>query len=372
MSPETHTIAVSLAERSYEVRIGSNLLAQAGAHVAALKPVRKLFVVTDQTVNTLHGAVLRESLTKAGLASSWLTLPPGEPTKDFAHLEQVCSFLLDGHIERSDLVVAFGGGVIGDLAGFAAGIIKRGVGFVQIPTTLLAQVDSSVGGKTAINTPQGKNLVGLFHQPSLVLADTAVLNALPPRDIRAGFAEVAKYGLLGDADFFGWLESNAQAVLSDDGPARTHAISKSVAAKAHIVGLDERETGPRALLNLGHTFGHALEAETGMSDRLLHGEAVSIGMVLAFALSSKMGLCPPEAPDRVRAFLRAHGLPVSPRDIPGFDAPPERLLDHMAHDKKAQGGKLTLILARKIGEAFVAHDVPAAPILSVLHDETAP
>jgi shikimate kinase/3-dehydroquinate synthase len=296
-------------------------------------------------------------------------MKPGEPTKSFRDLALLSERLLELGLERGDLVLPFGGGVIGDLAGFAAGILRRGVRFVQIPTSLLAQVDSSVGGKTGINTRQGKNLVGVFHQPSLVVADTAVLTTLPPREMRAGYAEVAKYGLLGDADFFSWLETNWHGIFGNNGPALTTAIETSVAAKAAIVARDETETGDRALLNLGHTFGHALEAWTGYSDRLLHGEGVAIGMCLAFRLSEELGLCPPRTSDRVTKHLKNVGLPTGIGDIPGGKADAAELLRLMGQDKKVKAGKLAFVLVRGIGRAFLTRDVAPETVLGFLNRE---
>jgi 3-dehydroquinate synthase len=361
----TNAVTVGLGARSYQVLVGGNLLGEAARHIAPFAKSRRLFVVSDTNVMRIHGERFLSALRADGFHVYDLTLPPGEASKSFAGLERVCGAFLDWRIERGDLTVAFGGGVIGDLAGFAAGVVKRGVDFIQIPTTMLAQVDSSVGGKTAINAAQGKNLIGLFYQPRLVLADTEVLNTLPRRELLAGFAEVVKYGLLGDAAFYDWLETHADSVLSGPGPERTHAIVTSVAAKANIVAQDELESGVRALLNLGHTFGHALEAETGFGDRLLHGEGVAIGMILAFQLSERMGLCPPGVAARVAAFLRRVGLPASPRDIAGFAASPAVMLEHMEHDKKAEGGKMNLILARGIGQAFVQRDADRAAILDL-------
>jgi 3-dehydroquinate synthase len=358
-------VTVGLGDRSYQVLVGPDLLSDAAARIAPFAPARRLFVISDHNVLRAHGAKFLGGLRQSGFAVHELALDPGEASKSFAGLERVCGALLDGRIERGDLVVAFGGGVIGDLAGFAAGVVKRGVDFVQIPTTLLAQVDSSVGGKTAINAAQGKNLIGLFHQPRLVLADTNVLSTLPRRELLAGFAEVVKYGLLGDAAFFDWLDAHAEAVLAGPGPERTYSIVKSVAAKAAIVAQDEREGGIRALLNLGHTFGHALEAETGFGERLLHGEGVAIGMALAFQFSERLGTCPRGTAERIAAFFRRVGLPASPRDIPGFTPSAETMLDHMEHDKKAQGGQLTLILARGIGHAFVQRNADRAAILDL-------
>ncbi|MBK5926961.1 3-dehydroquinate synthase [Rhodobaculum claviforme] len=351
------TVRVDLGARSYDVRIGPGLLAGAGDQIAPLLARPRVAVLTDETVAGLHLEGLRAALGARGIAAPALALPAGEGTKSWAHLARATEWLLDRQVERRDVVVALGGGVIGDLGGFAAAILRRGVRFVQIPTTLLAQVDSSVGGKTGINTAQGKNLVGAFHQPSLVLCDTAVLETLPGRDFRAGYGEVVKYGLLGDAGFFDWLEGHGPRLTADEG-LRRRAVRRSVEMKAGIVARDETETGERALLNLGHTFCHALEAATGYSDRLLHGEGVAIGCALAFDLSARLGLCAQEEPSRVRAHLRAMGMKADLSDIPGDLPDADALLALMAQDKKVQDGRLRFILARGIGRAFVADDVP--------------
>jgi len=351
-------VTVPLGGRAYDVLIGPGLVAQAGSLIAARIGTVKCAVVTDENVARCHVAALESALGKAGLHAGSIILKPGEATKCFAELEALCERLLELELERGDLVVAFGGGVIGDLAGFAAAILRRGVRFVQIPTSLLAQVDSSVGGKTGIDTPQGKNLIGAFHQPSLVIADTDVLGTLPEREMRAGYAEVAKYGLLGDAKFFAWLEENWKQVFAFEPAELTQAIETSVKAKAGIVGRDETEQGERALLNLGHTFGHALEAWCGYSDRLLHGEAIAIGMCLAFRFSEALGHCGRSEGDRVAAHFSDVGLPTRIGDIPGPKPDVEGLLRLMGQDKKVRQGKLTFILARGIGKAFIAHDVP--------------
>ncbi len=363
------TVGVALGERSYDVLIGPGLLAKAGALISARMGKVKCGIVTDDNVARHHLAALESSLKAAGLTAISIILKPGEATKSFRELGPLCEKLLEMGLERGDIVVPFGGGVIGDLAGFAAGILRRGVRFVQIPTSLLAQVDSSVGGKTGINTPQGKNLIGVFHQPSLVIADTNVLTTLLPREMRAGYAEVAKYGLLGDAQFFGWLEKNWQGVLANGGPALAHAIETSVKAKAAIVARDETETGDRALLNLGHTFGHALEAWTGYSDRLLHGEGVAIGMAQAFRFSEALGLCPEGTAARVASHLKSVGLPTRIRDISGGKADADELLRHMGQDKKVRAGKLTFILVNEIGQAFVSRDVPPEKVRDFLTRE---
>ncbi len=345
-------IPVVLGDRSYDVLIEAGLLHQAGDHLAPLSRGRRLAIVTDGNV-TDHLATLQTSLTTAGVASDAIILPPGESTKSWAMLEQLTDQLLDLGIERGDHVVALGGGVIGDLVGFACSILKRGCRFVQIPTTLLAQVDSSVGGKTAINTRAGKNLVGAFHQPALVLIDPDVLDTLPIRELRAGYAEVVKYGLIDDADFFAWCEAHGAALLAGDGDARRHAIAHAVAAKARIVAEDERETtGKRALLNLGHTFGHALEAETGFSNKLLHGEAVAAGMAMAFGFSVEQGFAPAADASRVAAHLHHVGLPDGA--VPaGVIADGATLVAHMLHDKKMDGGTLPFLLARGIGATYL-------------------
>lgn len=358
-------IPVGLGSRAYEIHAGPGLLADAGRLLAP--GARGLLpIVTDENVAALHLKTLQESLAAAGLRSKAIILPPGEGTKSFAGLERLCGELLEMGIDRKGLVIALGGGVIGDLTGFAAGVLKRGISFAQVPTTLLAQVDSSVGGKTAINAKQGKNLVGLFHQPRIVIADTGLLSSLPRRELLAGYAEVAKYGALGDADFFDWLETAAPAALSGDPGALTHAVAQSCRMKAAIVARDERETGERALLNLGHTFGHALEAASGFSDRLLHGEGVAIGMALAFRLSQRMGLCPGQDAERFTRHLKAVGLPASIADIPGARPSVDELMGHMAHDKKVDDGKLTFILVRGIGRAFITSDVPADAVRDIL------
>ncbi len=365
------TVFVDLAERSYEVEIGPDLLAQAGARIKPLLHRPRVAVLTDETVAALHLDALRAGLAAAGVEMSALALPPGEATKSWPQFERAVEWLLAEKVERRDVVVAFGGGVIGDLAGFAASVLRRGVRFVQIPTSLLAQVDSSVGGKTGINAPQGKNLIGAFHQPSMVLADTAVLGTLTARDFLAGYGEVVKYGLLGDAEFFEWLERNGPALAQGDMAARVQAVTRSVQMKADIVARDETEQGDRALLNLGHTFCHALEAATGYSDRLLHGEGVAIGCALAFELSARLGLCSQEDPSRVRAHLRAMGMKTDVADIPGDLPGAEALVDLMAQDKKVVDGQLRFILARGIGQAFVTSDVPRDAVLSVLEDALA-
>ena len=364
-------VAVGLGERAYEVAIGPGLLAQAGRRIAPLARRGRLAVVSDANVWGLHGQALTGALEAAGLAVHPVVMPPGEQTKSFEGLAEVIDRLLALGLDRGDLVAAFGGGVVGDLAGFAAAIYKRGIDFVQVPTTLLAQVDSSVGGKTAIDTPRGKNLVGAFHQPRLVLADLDMLATLPDREMRAGYAEVLKYGLLGDFSFFEWLEANGARVLAREPDALAHAVARCVEMKAEIVAEDETEQGRRALLNLGHTFGHALEAETGYGAALLHGEAVAAGQALAFRFSADQGLCARQDAARAAAAVAAAGLPVSLGEIPGHPFTAQTLVSHMAQDKKAEGGRLTFVLARRIGEAFVAKDVDAGAVRRFLTAEGA-
>ena len=358
-------IDVRLGERSYRIHVAAGAMARAGE---LLKPFARgtVAVVTDRNVANDHLTPLCASLEAAGIAPKTIVLEPGEMTKSFLGLEALSSALLEAGIDRGGLIVALGGGVIGDLTGFAAGVLKRGVDFVQVPTTLLAQVDSSVGGKTAINTKEGKNLVGIFHQPRLVIADVGTLATLPLRELRAGYAEVVKYGALGDEVFFKWLETHGAAALNGEPDKLEHIVAHSCRMKADIVARDERETGDRALLNLGHTFGHALEAATGYSDRLLHGEGVAIGMVLAFRLSAKLGLAPAGDAERIAKHLRASGLPASIADIEGRRPDADTLLAHMMHDKKAKAGKLVFVLARGIGKAFTTSDVPMEKVREVL------
>ena len=362
------TVRVDLPGREYEVLIGPGLIEEAGAFVSPFLNRPRVAVLTDETVAGLHLDALRAGLAAGGVEMTALALPAGEATKSWGPLEQSVGWLLDQKVERGDLVVAFGGGVIGDLAGFAAAILRRGVRFVQMPTTLLAQVDSSVGGKTGINAAQGKNLIGAFHQPIFVLADTEVLGTLTARDFLAGYGEVVKYGLLGDASFFEWLERQGAVLAAGDMAARVEAVRRSVQMKADIVARDETEQGDRALLNLGHTFGHALEAATGYSDRLLHGEGVAIGCALAFEVSSRLGLCAQEEPSRVRAHLKAMGMKTDLTDIPGLLPDASTLVSLMGQDKKVVQGQLRFILARGIGEAFVTSDVPMEVVRGVLED----
>jgi 3-dehydroquinate synthase len=362
-------VDVALGDRTYDIVIGRDVLKTLGPRIAAMRPGVRTAIVTDRTVAKHWLAAAEASLALAGVPTSSIVVEEGEGSKSYGGLEKVSEALIAARIERNDLVIALGGGVVGDLAGFAAAILRRGVDFVQVPTSLLAQVDSSVGGKTGINSPQGKNLIGAFHQPVLVIADTAVLDTLSPRQFRAGYAEVAKYGLLGDEAFFTWLEKNHRDVFAG-GAAREHAIATSCRAKAAIVARDERETGERALLNLGHTFGHALEAATGFSDRLFHGEGVSVGMVLAAEFSAELGKISPEDAARIRHHLAAVGLPVRLQDIAGFTqeglADADTLMALMAQDKKVKRGKLTFILLEAIGRAVIAPNVDPAPVRDFL------
>lgn len=364
MTTTIETVRVALGDRSYDVRIGVGLLARTGVEIAPFLTQRRVAVLTDETVSDLHLEALRAGL--GNVEMNALALPAGEATKGWQQFSRAVDWLLAEKVERRDIVIALGGGVIGDLAGFAAAVLRRGVRFIQIPTSLLAQVDSSVGGKTGINSVHGKNLIGAFHQPTLVLADIDVLATLPARDFLSGYGEVVKYGLLGDATFFDWLEVNGPALAAGDTVAQQFAVRRSVEMKARIVERDETEQGDRALLNLGHTFCHALEAATGYSDRLLHGEGVAIGCALAFELSQRLGLCSQEAPSRVRAHLKAMGMKVDLADIPGDLPGADALIELMGQDKKVLDGKLRFILARGIGETFVTSDVPSEAVRAVL------
>ena len=352
-------------DRGYDIVVGEGLIADAATYLRPLLRGRRVAVVSDETVAALHLSGLRGALAADGIEHHEIVVPPGESTKEFAALERLLDDLLDARIERSDAVIALGGGVVGDLAGFAASILRRGVAVVQMPTTLLAQVDSAIGGKTGINTRHGKNLVGTFHQPRLVLADLGVLDTLPRRQLLAGYAEVVKYGLIDDARFFAWLEAHGGEVCAGDGESRRHAVVSSCRAKARIVADDERELGNRALLNLGHTFAHALEVEAGYGDRLLHGEAVAIGLALAFELSARLGKCPAGDAERVRRHLASIGLATDPPAAIG-DGGVGRLLDHMAQDKKVRGGRIAFVLARGIGEAYIDRDVDPAAVAALL------
>jgi 3-dehydroquinate synthase len=367
-SGEPTVVQVALADRSYGIVIGRGLLASLGPRIKALRPGCRVAVVSDETVARHYLPAAEASLKGAGIDGARIVVPDGEGSKSYATFETVCEAIIAARIERGDLIVALGGGVIGDLAGFAAASVRRGIDYVQVPTTLLAQVDSSVGGKTGINSRHGKNLIGAFHQPIMVIADTALLDTLPRRQFTAGYAEIVKYGLLGDAAFFSWLESNWQEVFSG-GPARERAIAMCCRVKAGIVARDERETGERALLNLGHTFGHALEASAGFSDRLLHGEAVALGMLLAFEFSTRLGLIGAAEAERARAHLAAVGLPTHLKGIPGGTPGTDELMDLIAQDKKVKRGKFTFILVRGIGQAFIANDVDAGDVRAFLADK---
>ncbi len=361
-------VEVGLGDRAYDILIGPGLIGRAGAEIGSRLAGIRTAIVTDENVAAQHLEALKAGLDAGGIASSTIVLPAGEKTKNFAALQEVVDAVLAARLERGDAVIAFGGGVIGDLSGFAAGIVRRGMNFVQMPTSLLAQVDSSVGGKTGINSTRGKNLIGVFHQPKLVLADTSVLDTLPLREFRAGYAEVAKYGLIDRPDFFAWLERNWQDVFAG-GPARIEAIAQSCRAKADVVARDEFETGDRALLNLGHTFGHALEAAVAYDGaRLVHGEGVAIGMALAHRFSARMNLASPDDAARVEAHLKAVGLPWRMADVPGGLPDAETLLSFIAQDKKVSRGALTFILTRGIGQSFIARDVPVSEVLAFLKE----
>ena len=367
----TEIVHVPLAGRAYDIHIGDGLIAGAGAHIAAIVDRPVVAVISDENVAVHHLDSLKNALQDASVEAKTLVLPAGEATKDWRYLTQTVEWLIAEKFERGDIVIALGGGVIGDLAGFAAAIMRRGIRLVQIPTTLLAQVDSSVGGKTGINSTHGKNLIGAFHQPCLVLADPGLLETLGPRDLRAGYGEVVKYGLLGDADFFDWLEQNGAQVLARDPDALTYAVHRCVEMKADIVSHDETEQAGRALLNLGHTFGHALEAATGYSDRLLHGEGVAIGCALAFDLSARLGLVSQQEPSRVRAHLQNLGLRARIADIDGALPDANGLLALMQQDKKVLRGAIRFVLARGIGQAFVGDDVDMEVVRNLLVEELA-
>jgi 3-dehydroquinate synthase len=372
------TATVGLGDRAYDIAIGRGLLASLGRRVADVKPGARAAIVTDENVGRQYLAQAEQALTEANIAvAAHVAVPPGEKSKSIASFERVCDALIAARVERGDLVVALGGGVVGDLAGFSAASVRRGLDFVQVPTSLLAQVDSSVGGKTGINSRYGKNLIGAFHQPRLVIADTALLDTLPPREFRAGYAEVAKHGLLGDAAYFDWLEAHWREVFSG-APAhganispRDYAVLRSIEIKAAIVARDERETGDRALLNLGHTFGHAFEAAAGFSDKLLHGEAVAIGTACAFEFSARLGLVPQSEADRAIRHLAAAGLPTHIRDVPAVQTSADALMDLIAQDKKVKRGALTFILVRGIGQAFIARDVDPSQVRAFLAEKLA-
>ena len=368
-NPERLTVA--LGERSYDIVVGIDLLSEAGRLMNEVLRRPKAIIVADEVVADLHLAKLTQSLDRENVAHDTILVPAGETTKSFAELEALLDRLLELKIERNDTMIALGGGVTGDLAGLAASLLRRGIDCVQVPTTLLAQVDSSVGGKTGINTRHGKNLVGAFYQPRLVLVDVATLATLPKRQLAAGYAEVVKYGLLGDVEFFTWLEAEGAKVVAGDADRQVQAILTSCRTKARFVSADERETGERALLNLGHTFGHALEAEAGYGNRLLHGEAVAIGTVMAFELSARLKLCPVEDALRVRRHLSEVGLPTSAAEagLSGFDS--AQLLQHMQQDKKVRDGQLTFVLVRGIGQAFLTREVELADVVDMLDRELA-
>lgn len=369
MNRAEDTVRVELGDRSYDIVIGAGLLAAGGSGAARIGKITgsgPAWIVTDATVADLHLRPVLSALAAADVDATPVILPAGESSKTMASVERIVGTVLDGVPERSSSIIALGGGVVGDIAGFAASMILRGIGFIQVPSTLLAQIDSSVGGKTGINTAHGKNLVGAFYQPRLVIADTGLLDSLPRREILAGYAEVVKYALLGDRGFFDWLEDNAVDVIAGDADALRQAVRTCCAAKAVIVGRDEREAGARALLNLGHTFGHALETETGYGSELLHGEAVAIGMVMAFELSSALGLCAAGDVERIRRHFARVGLPVGLPSAPGRVWDPDTLLDHMRHDKKVRDGHMVFVLARAIGEAFVTADVDPADVRTLL------
>ncbi len=371
MAVETKRVRVELGARSYDIEIGQGLLAQAGEKVKPLLARDRVFVVADRRVAELHRAALEAGLCAAGISSDWVLVEPGEASKSMASLERVCDALIVAGCERDDVVVAFGGGVIGDLTGLAAGLIKRGARFVQVPTTLLAQVDSSVGGKTAVNSAAGKNLIGMFHQPSLVLADIDVLGTLPARERAAGLAEVAKYGLIDNPDFLSFLEGEAEALSGGEVAALGEAVRVSCEAKARIVTQDETEAGVRALLNFGHTFAHALERANGFGDVLLHGEAVGAGMALAMRYSVRRGLCGEADAERAERLLQALGLQTRFGALAGGPYEASELVAHMAHDKKARQGRLTLVLARGVGQAFIAPDADRADLQDFLEGELA-
>lgn len=369
LAPARTIVPVDLGERSYDIVIGSGVLSEAGTRVAALAPRAGVAIVTDTHVAAHHLPALQASLDAAGIRHNTLTVAPGESSKSLPVFADLCERLVETRLGHGDLVVALGGGVVGDLSGFAAAVVRRGMDFVQVPTSLLAQVDSSVGGKTGINSRHGKNLIGAFHQPVLVLADPDLLDTLSGREFRAGYAEIAKYGLIDDPDFFHWLENHWPSVMAG-GSARAQAIATACRAKAAIVARDETETGDRALLNLGHTFGHALEAVTGYdAARLVHGEGVAIGMVLAHVFSARLGLCSQEEPSRVAAHLDAVGLPTRLDQVPGGAGSADNLMAAIRQDKKVRHGSLTFILTRGIGQSFIAPDVSPDEVHTFLAEQ---
>jgi len=362
------TVHVALGARSYDIIVGGGLLSEAGEHIAPLLAVARTIIISDENVAALYLERVAGSLARHGIDCDKIVLAAGEQSKSYAQLEALLEQILSLKVERGTTLLALGGGVIGDLAGFAASAVLRGIDFIQLATSLLAQIDSSVGGKTGINSRHGKNLIGSFHQPRLVLADTGALDSLAPRELAAGYGEMVKYGLIDDAEFFTWLEANGKKILAGDDAARRHAIAVCCRAKARIVAEDEHESGHRALLNLGHTFAHAFEAESGYSGELLHGEAVSIGMVLAFHLSARLGFCDPGDAARVSAHLKALGLPTGAAELPQRARRRDALIEHMSRDKKMKNGRLNLILAHGIGHAFVTGDVPPGDIAALLDE----
>ncbi|WP_373009245.1 3-dehydroquinate synthase [Hyphomonas sp.] len=368
-SPEPEIVRVRLGDRSYDIVVGHGALSQLGARLAPLLKRKRVFVLTDESVARLHMGALDAALTPSGITTEVLALAPGEQSKSFSNLERILDWLLGAGADRSDILVAFGGGVIGDIAGLAASLMKRGMGFVQVPTTLLSQVDSSVGGKTAVNTSRGKNMIGAFYQPRFVIADTALLATLPARDLRAGYAEVLKYGLINDAAFFDWLEAHGADVLALAPDAIQHAVATSCRAKAAIVAEDETEGGVRALLNLGHTFGHAVEAANQYRPDVLHGEAVALGMVLAFRYGAAEGITSPDAAAKVARVIAASGLPVELGKVPGGPYEATELADLMKQDKKARGGQVPLILARAIGQSYIHPDADLKSVAAFLLGE---
>jgi 3-dehydroquinate synthase len=365
------TLPVDLGARSYDIHIGRGLLGDIARHIAPVLQSKRVAIVTDSNVAPLYLEAVTGRLEAAGIACQSVVVPAGEATKSFEHLAPLLEGLLADRIERSTTLIALGGGVIGDLGGFAASLLLRGIGYVQIPTTLLAQVDSAVGGKTAINSASGKNLIGAFYQPRMVISDTLTLDTLPRRELLAGYAEVAKHGLLGDAEFFEWLEGHAPQLLDGNAAAQRHAIARCCEMKAGIVAGDEREHGQRALLNLGHTFGHALESIAGYDGSLLHGESVAAGTCLAFDLSARLGLCPSSDAARVRRHFASVGLPTGPHDMQSLIWEPDHLIELMATDKKVRDGKLVFILARGIGDAFVAEGIDIEDVRLTLADALA-
>ena len=367
-APATNSVTVDLGERGYNIVIGAGLIARAGDYLDDVAPTRRVVIVTDENVASHWLETLETSLTRAKYQILTRILTPGEQTKSFDQIDALTDWMLESGVDRKTTIIALGGGVIGDLAGFAAAITLRGLPFVQIPTTLLAQVDSSVGGKTAVDTRHGKNLIGAFYQPRLVLADTDTLNTLPARQVAAGYAEVVKYGLINDLGFFEWCEANGRAILNRDPVATRHAVEMSCRAKATIVAEDEKENDKRALLNLGHTFGHAFEAEAGFDDFLLHGEGVAFGILCAFELSCRLELCSGQETERVRSHFFEVGLPTSLNGIAKYHWTPDVILDHMSKDKKTEGGNLTFILARGIGQAYIDRNVPIDTLRELLWD----